>query len=164
MEKSEGQQMLLSTKINELSLKIIGSHIEPLLEQLYEEMESAAISFRPKAYLSDGWGCPNKVPIIGIPFYLADPELSRLKDQLTGREAEDDHEVMMYLRHEAGHAFNYACQLYRKTKWRRIFGLFSQPYNDDYSPIPDSTSFVRHFGGWYAQKHPDDDFAETFAV
>jgi hypothetical protein len=71
MEKSEGQQMLLSTKINELSLKIIGSHIEPLLEQLYEEMESAAISFRPKAYLSDGWGCPNKARALTFPSNVA---------------------------------------------------------------------------------------------
>src|SRR5574341_1303894 len=26
------------------------------------------------------------------------------------------------------------------------------------------TQFVRHLEGWYAQKHPDEDFAETFAV
>ena len=155
--------MLLSRKINELSLTIIGSHIEDLLEGLYEELERASISFQPKAYLSDGWGCPDKVPIIGIPFYLVDPELRRLKDQFTSKKAEDDHEIMMYLRHEAGHAFNYAHQLYKKPKWRRIFGSFSQPYSDDYHPIPNNTSFVKHFG-WYSQKHPDDDFAETFAV
>ncbi len=71
---------------------------------------------------------------------------------------------MMYLRHEAGHAFNYAYRLYRKPEWRQLFGRFSQPYKDDYKPVPFSARFVHHFPGWYAQKHPDDDFAETFAV
>jgi hypothetical protein len=83
---------------------------------------------------------------------------------LTGIEAEDEAEVMMYLRHEAGHAFNYAYRLYRKPKWRQLFGRFSQPYQENYQPVPFSAKFVRHIPGWYAQKHPDDDFAETFAV
>jgi hypothetical protein len=164
MEKGEGLQVSLSTKISELSLKINGSRLEPLIKQLFEEMEKAGISFRPKTYLSDEWGCPNKVPVIGIPFYLVDPQLCRLEGESTGLEAEDDREVMMYLRHEAGHAFNYAYTLYQNPEWRRIFGRFSQPYRDDYRPIPFDTRFVRHAGGWYAQKHPDDDFAETFAV
>jgi hypothetical protein len=164
MEKGEGLQVSLSTKISELSLKINGSRLEPLIKQLFEEMEKAGISFRPKTYLSDEWGCPNKVPVIGIPFYLVDPQLCRLEGESTGIEAEDDREVMMYLRHEAGHAFNYAYTLYQNPEWRRIFGRFSQPYRDDYRPIPFDTRFVRHAGGWYAQKHPDDDFAETFAV
>jgi len=30
--------------------------------------------------------------------------------------------------------------------------------------VPFSAKFVRHIPGWYAEKHPDDDFAETFAV
>ncbi len=31
-------------------------------------------------------------------------------------------------------------------------------------PRPYSRSFVRHLDVWYAQSHPDEDFAETFAV
>ncbi len=154
----------LSSKISELSLKISGSRVEPLIKQLFNEMERAGISFRPGTYLSDEWGCPNGVPVIGIPFYLVDPELCRLEGEFTGVEAEDDWEIMMYLRHEAGHAFNYAYKLYEKPDWRRIFGRFSQPYIEDYRPIPFDSRFVHHIGGWYAQKHPDDDFAETFAV
>jgi hypothetical protein len=30
--------------------------------------------------------------------------------------------------------------------------------------VPFSRKFVRHIAGWYAQKHPDEDFAESFAV
>ena len=70
----------------------------------------------------------------------------------------------MYLRHEAGHAFNYAYRLYRTPEWRDLFGPFRRPYRDDYHPVPFSRRFVRHIAGWYAQKHPDEDFAETFAV
>ena len=70
----------------------------------------------------------------------------------------------MYLRHEAGHAFNYAYALYRTPEWRDLFGPFRRPYRDDYRPVPFSRRFVRHIAGWYAQKHPDEDFAETFAV
>lgn len=157
-------QELLSRKISELSLTIQGTRLEAFIPQLYQELERAGISFKPKTYLTDEWGCPHGVPVIGIPFYLVDPKLCVIEGQRTGIEVEDDAEVMMSLRHEAGHAFNYAYRLYRKTEWRRLFGRFSLPYKDDYKPVPFSAKFVRHIPGWYAQKHPDDDFAETFAV
>jgi hypothetical protein len=158
------QKELLSRRISDLSLAIKGTRLEALVADLYRELGEAGISFKPKTYLADEWGCPQRVPVIGIPFYLANPELSRLEGELSGIEAEDESEVMMCLRHEAGHAFNYAFRLYRKPEWRRLFGKFSQPYQEDYKPIPFSARFVRHLPGWYAQKHPDEDFAETFAV
>jgi hypothetical protein len=158
------QRELLLRKISELSLTIKGTHLETLIVQLYQELDNAGIIFKPKSYLTDGWGCPNRVPIIGIPFYLADPKLCSLLSQLTDIKIEDDAEVMMFLRHEAGHAFNYAYRLYRKPEWHQLFGRFSQPYKDDYKPVPSSTKFVCHFPRCYAQKHPDDDFAETFAI
>jgi len=71
---------------------------------------------------------------------------------------------MMYLRHEAGHAYNYAYELYKTAEWRDLFGPFRRPYRDKYKPVPFSRQFVRYMPGWYAQKHPDEDFAETFAV
>jgi hypothetical protein len=79
-------------------------------------------------------------------------------------DLEDAREIMMYMRHEAGHAFNYAYQLYKSAEWRDLFGPFRRAYRDNYRPIPFSRKFVRHLAGWYAQKHPDEDFAETFAV
>jgi hypothetical protein len=155
---------LLSWKICDLSLKIKGTRLESLISELYKELGKAGISFKPKAYLADEWGCPQGIPVIGIPFYLANSELSKLEGELTGIEAEDEREVMMSLRHEAGHAFNYAYRLFRKPEWRQLFGRFSQPYQENYQPLPFSTKFVRHLPGWYAQKHPDEDFAETFAI
>jgi hypothetical protein len=79
-------------------------------------------------------------------------------------DLEDQREVMMYLRHEAGHAFNYAYKLYRNPEWKTLFGPFRRRYLDNYRPVPFSRNYVRHLAGWYAQKHPDEDFAETFAV
>jgi hypothetical protein len=155
---------LWSRKISDLALKIPGTKLEELINELYQELDAAGVSFKPKTYLSDEWGCPHGVPVIGIPFYLADPRLCRLEGELTGIEAETDSEVMMYLRHEAGHAFNYAYRLFLKTQWRRTFGPFSRPYKEEYKAIPFSARFVHHVPGWYAQKHPDEDFAETFAV
>ena len=158
------QQELLSRKISDLSLKIQGTCLEEQVNELYQELEKAGISFKPMTYLSDEWGCPHGVPVIGIPFYLADAGLCKLEGELTGIEAETEAEVMMCLRHEAGHAFNYAYRLYQKIMWRKLFGTFTRPYKEEYKPIPFSARFVHHIPGWYAQKHPDEDFAETFAV
>jgi hypothetical protein len=158
------QQELLSRKINELPLRMEGTHLEGLIIRLYKELETAGIAFKPHIYLSDGWGCPDEIPVIGIPFHLADPTLRDLLGRMDGTEVEDDMTVMMILRHEAGHAFNYAYRLYDKPEWQSLFGPFSRPYQDEYQVDPSSTRFVHHLEGCYAQKHPDDDFAETFAV
>jgi hypothetical protein len=160
----DAEQALLSRRICDLPLRIEGTHLEELIGQLYLELGKAGISLNPETYLSDGWGCPNLVPVIGVPFYLVDPDLCKLKEQLTGLEAEDDEEVMMILRHETGHAFNYAYRIYLEPECREVFGDFSLPYKEEYKVLPFSARFVRHVAGWYVQKHPDDDFAETFAV
>ena len=158
------QQELLSRKISELPLRMEGTHLEGLIIRLYKELEAGGIAFKPNIYLSDSWGCPDEVPVIGVPFYVADPALCDLLKQMGGVEVENDAAVMMILRHEAGHAFNYAYRLYDKPEWKTLFGQFSQPYKDEYQVDPSSTRFVHHLEGCYAQKHPDDDFAETFAV
>jgi hypothetical protein len=164
--KSEKNKHLirLSQKISDLQLKIPGTRLEPLINELYRELEEVGIIFKPKTYLSDEWGCPQGIPVIGIPFYLADPELCKLEGKLTGVESETDGEVLMYLRHETGHAFNYAYRLYADSEWQQMFGKYSQPYLEEYRTSPFSARFVRNVPGWYAQKHPDEDFAETFAV
>lgn len=154
---------VLSKPIRDLNLKIEGSSVERFVHQLYRELDRKGLKkFRPKVYLSDEWGCPSEEPVIGIPFYLADPKLQKLEREMN--DLEDSRQIMMYLRHEAGHAFNYAYELYKTPEWHERFGSFRKPYRDFYKPVPFSRSFVRHMEGWYAQKHPDEDFAETFAV
>jgi hypothetical protein len=72
--------------------------------------------------------------------------------------------LMRILRHEAGHAIDSAYRLRRRRQWRDVFGPASLPYPDTYRPRPGSRRFVQHLGAWYAQAHPTEDFAETFAV
>jgi hypothetical protein len=156
-------QDILSRPIQELGLKLEGSPVEQFVQQLYRELEAKGIhKFRPLCYLTDEWGCPSGEPVVGIPFYLASPVLSQLERERN--DLEDAREIMMYMRHEAGHAFNYAYRLYNSAEWRDLFGPFRRAYRDQYRPIPFSRKYVRHMAGWYAQKHPDEDFAETFAV
>jgi hypothetical protein len=159
---------LLNTRISDLALRIEGSALEPLTLRLHRELEAKGILFSPEFYLTDGWGCPDRVPIIGIPFYLADQKLRRLEEEQTG-EIEDSIGTMKFLRHEAGHALNYAYRLWEREEWREAFGVFSKPYKEDFRPERWSRRFVRHIEAYghgltYAQKHPDEDFAETFAV
>jgi hypothetical protein len=156
-------QEILTKPIKELGLKLEGSPLERYVQKLYREVDRKGLKrFRPLCYLTDEWGCPSGEPVIGIPFYLADPKLARLEKAMN--DLEDEREIMMYLRHEAGHAFNYAYRLYKTPEWRDLFGPFRRPYRDNYRPVPFSRAYVRHIAGWYAQKHPDEDFAETFAV
>jgi hypothetical protein len=156
-------QEFLSRPIRDLGLKLEGSPVERFVEQLYRELDAKGLTkFRPACYLTDEWGCPSGEPIIGIPFYLAHAALSELEKAT--HDLEDSREIMMYLRHEAGHAFTYAYRLHNSPEWKQLFGPFRRPYRENYRPAPFSRDYVRHLPGWYAQKHPDEDFAETFAV
>jgi hypothetical protein len=156
-------QEILNKPIKELGLKIEGSPLERFVQQLYRELERKKLTkFHPGVYLTDEWGCPSGEPVIGIPFYLAHPQLAQLEKETN--DLEDAQEIMMFLRHEAGHAFNYAYKLHRTPEWKQLFGPFRRPYHDSYRPVLFSRNHVRYLPGWYAQKHPDEDFAETFAV
>jgi hypothetical protein len=162
-EKAPGAEELLKRPIKDLGLRIEGSAVERYVHQLYRELDRKGLHrFRPRCYLTDEWGCPDQEPVIGVPFYLADPKLTALEKAMN--DLEDEREIMMYLRHEAGHAFNYAYQLFKTDEWKALFGPFRRPYREHYRPVPFSRRYVRHIAGWYAQKHPDEDFAETFAV
>ncbi len=159
---------LLNSRISDLSLEIARSPVEPFVKRLRREMEAAGLRFKPDVYLTDGWGCPDRTPIIGIPFYLADSRLARIEEEQTG-EIEDARRIMALLRHEAGHAVNYAYRLWRRPSWEEMFGRFTQAYRDVFRPDRTSREYVKHltahpYGRTYAQKHPDEDFAETFAV
>jgi hypothetical protein len=154
---------LLGRTISELGLSVRGTRVERLTARLYDEMGARGVAFRPPVYLSDQWGCPDGTPLIGVPFYLADPRLERLEAEESG-SMEGDAEAMRYLRHEAGHAVNYAFRLHERPDFPRLFGDYARPYDEHYATDPLSRDHVRHILGWYAQKHPDEDFAETFAV
>ncbi len=160
----EGERRaLLGQRISDMGLSLKGTRLEELVNRLYEELSAKGLRFMPPVYLSDQWGCPDDTPLIGAPFYLADARLARIEAE-ESVEIESEGDIMRYLRHEAGHAFNYAYRLYDRADWRQLFGPYSRPYRERYRADPFSRAYVRHILGWYAQKHPDEDFAETFAV
>jgi D-alanine--D-alanine ligase len=154
---------VLKTPINELGLNLGDSDLILPINKLYQELDKAQIKFHPEVYFSDSWGCPDGVPVIGAPFYLANKTLKEIETEKNG-QVETDEEIMQILRHEAGHAFNYAHSLYKLKRWNDIFGAYEKPYEENFAAIPGNRKFVRHLEGWYAQKHPDEDFSETFAL
>ena len=160
-----GDEELLDIRICDLRLRIQGTPLERHIERLYEELEVRRLRFRPHCWLSDEWFSPDGIPGIGIPFYLAHPRLGRLeRKQVLEVEGGTKEWCMRILRHEAGHAIDTAYRLHRRRSWRETFGKYSQPYPDYYHPKPYSKSYVQHLDQWYAQSHPAEDFAETFAV
>jgi hypothetical protein len=156
---------LLSLRFCDLKLTIAGTDLERGIDRLYEELATRGIRFRPHCWLSQEWFSPDGIPGIAIPFYLAHRRLARIERRFM-REAEGGNRnwLMRILRHEAGHAIDSAYRVRRRRGWREVFGPASLPYPDTYRPRPGSRRFVQHLGAWYAQAHPTEDFAETFAV
>jgi hypothetical protein len=156
---------LLSLRFRDLRLTIAGTDLEQAVERLYGELATRGIRFRPHCWLSQEWFSPDGVPGIAIPFYLAHPRLGGIERRFM-REVEGGNRnwLLRILRHEAGHALDTAYRVRRRRRWREVFGPASLPYPDTYRPRPGSRRFVQHLGSWYAQAHPTEDFAETFAV
>jgi len=158
-------EKLLDLRMSELNLTIEGSVLERRIADLNEELGARGIAFRPHFWLSDEWFTPDGVPGIAIPFYLAHPRLARLEqEQMLEVEGGTPSWCMRILRHEVGHAIDNAYLLRRRRRRRAIFGSSAIEYPEFYTPKPYSRSFVLHIDNWYAQSHPDEDFAETFAV
>ena len=156
---------LLGKRFCDLRLTLSGSPLEHSVRRLYGELARKGIGFRPHFWLSEEWFSPDGVPGIAIPFYLAHPRLTRLERRLMHEvEGGNDKWLMRILRHETGHAIDTAFGLRRRKAWRDAFGKASRRYPSRYSPRPGSRNFVLHLGHWYAQSHPTEDFAETFAV
>ncbi|MBN1346405.1 MAG: hypothetical protein JXQ73_27200 [Phycisphaerae bacterium] len=149
----------------DLGVGIEDTKLEPRIDKLYEELKQRAVRFKPHFWISSEWFTPDGVPGCAIPFYLAHPRLMRLEEsQMLEVEGGTSAWFMRLLRHETGHAVANAYQLYRRPRWQRHFGKASRPYPEYYQPRPYSKRFVLHLDYWYAQSHPTEDFAETFAV
>jgi len=158
-------EALLDKRFCDLRLTLANSKLEAGIHRLYAELEHKGIRFRPHFWLSEEWFSPDGIPGIAIPFYLAHPRLQRLERRFMHEvEGGNDKWLMRILRHETGHAIDTAYALRRRKAWRQVFGKASRQYPSRYSPRPASRNFVLHLGHWYAQSHPTEDFAETFAV
>jgi hypothetical protein len=157
---------LLERKISRLGLKLDGTSLQPLIQQLYDELSQKGLAFHPPCHVGDEWFVPVGIQAIFIPFFLTHDRLRQLERKIILEvEGETPEMFMKLIRHEAAHAYAYAYQFMRKRKWQRTFGKSSSDETPSfYRPHPHSRGFVVHLDDWYAQSHPDEDFAETFAV
>jgi len=157
---------LLEHRISQLGLKLEGTTLEPLIKQLYDELSAKGLLFHPPCHIGDEWFVPIGIPAIFIPFFLVHDRLRALeRSMMLEVEGETPEWFMKLMRHEAGHAYMYAYRLTRKKKWQQLFGQTSNEETPSfYRPRPFSRSYVMHLDDWYAQAHPDEDFAETFAI
>jgi Putative zinc-binding metallo-peptidase len=158
-------EKLLDWRLRDLHLTLEGSALESRIARLNEELRRRGLRFRPHFWISDNWFSPDGVPGVAIPFFVAHPRLRRLEEaQMLEVEGGTEEWCMRLLRHETGHAIDNAYRLHRRKDWRQTFGNYSQEYSSTYQPRPYSKRFVLHLDYWYAQSHPAEDFAETFAV
>ena len=163
LEETLEKLKYLDVPICELSPKISGTFLK-LIKQVEAEASRKRIRFHPEYYLGTGWGCVNKSVSIEIPFWLQNETLIGIEDEMAYDGVENESEIKMGLRHEFGHALNYAYKFYLDPEWRKLFGNFNKKYSDNYRFNPWSKRHVKHLPDYYAQKHPDEDWAETFAV
>lgn len=158
-------EKLLGLRMKDLGVHLERTWIEDCLHELHADLARRKLRFRPHAWLSYDWFSPDRVPGIAIPFYLVHPRLMRLeRSRMLEVEGGTHDECLKILRHECGHAIQHAYRLQRRREWQRLFGRSSQRYPDVYRPNPASRRYVQHLRLYYAQSHPDEDFAETFAV
>jgi hypothetical protein len=156
---------LLNLRLADLPVSLAGTVVETRIDQLKRELKDRGLDFPLHFYLSDEWFTPDGQASMAVPFYLAHPRLERLeKAQMLAIEGGEHEWCMRILRHEAGHVVDNAYKLRLRKQRRQLFGNSSNPYPEFYAPRPYSKSFVIHLDPWYAQSHPDEDFAETFAV
>ncbi len=163
---SLGDEELLERRISKLGLKLEGTALEPFIRQLYDELSVHGLVFLPPCHVGDEWFVPVGIPAIFIPFFLVHDRLRALeRTMMLEVEGGTRDWFMKLMRHEAAHAYSYAYELQRKKSWQQVFGQTTEEGTPDtYRPRPFSRSYVVHLDDWYAQSHPDEDFAETFAV
>ena len=156
---------LLRVRFCDLPIRLEGTPVEQRAQHVFAELADRRIRVRPSIWLSEEWFNPDNVVGFAIPFYLAHPRLIRLERRLM-LEAEGvaEKECLRILRHETGHAIDEAFQLYRTPEYVDVFGSPRRRYPSSYAVIPHSRNHVVHLNSWYAQAHPVEDFAETFAM
>jgi hypothetical protein len=156
---------ILDLKFCDLDLRLEDTEVVKPVQQLYRELKRKGLVFRPHCWLSHEWFVEDYIPGIAIPFYLAHPRLKAIERKMMLEVEGGTHRwCMQILRHECGHALENAYRLRSRKQVQALFGKTTQKYPDHYFPQPCSRDYVIHLEPYYAQCHPDEDFAETFAV
>lgn len=158
-------EQLLGLRMKDLGVRLETSWVMKVVNELYRELDRRRVRVKPHFWISHDWFSPEAIPGVAVPFYLVHPRLMRLeRSQMLEVEGGSRDECLRILRHECGHAVQHAYQLHRRRSWQRMFGNATRKYPEYYRPNPSSRRFVQHLRLYYAQSHPVEDFAETFAV
>jgi hypothetical protein len=156
---------LLQRRFCDLPIRLRGTPVEQRAHQVFSELTSRHIKVKPSIWLAEEWFNPDGTVGFAIPFYLAHPRLVRLERRLMlEAEGASEREALRIIRHETGHAIDEAFQFYRRPEYAAVFGSPQRQYPSSYAVKPYSRQFVVHLNAWYAQAHPVEDFAETFAT
>jgi hypothetical protein len=156
---------LLATRICDLPVRLKGSLMARRIERLHRELQAREIVAIPHVWLSEEFFSPDGVMGFAIPFYLAHRRLMQLeRSQMLEVEGAGEAECRRILRHEAGHAIDDGYEFHTRERYQMLFGDARTRYPKSYKPRPESRSHVINLTNWYAQSHPVEDFAETFAV
>src|SRR5262245_52407227 len=119
---------LLDIRLCDLPVTLERSPVMPHVRQLYRELETRGLVFRPHFWLSDEWYSPDGVTGVAIPFYLAHPRLAELEgSQMREVEGGTPAWCMRILRHETGHAIENAYRLRLRHRRQQLFGKSSKP-------------------------------------
>ena len=146
--------------------RLEGTWLEARVDELYASWSSATSRCGRTA------GCPTNgsrrrnVPGIAIPFYLAHPRLIRLERSMM-LEAEGASARGMHAHPAPRGGTRDAARLPPASAARATSGCSASRRRSiptSYRPKPTSRHYVQHLRAYYAQAHPDEDFAETFAV
>jgi hypothetical protein len=156
---------LLNTPLCNLDITISGTMVEKAIKQLKRELKESKVKIDLHFWISDEWFCADGITGVAIPFYLLSDELKELEREKIGFvEGETFEWCLKVLRHEVAHAIDNAYQLRDCPKREEIFGSSKVKYPTEYTRKPYSKKYVIHLSNNYAQSHPEEDWAETFAV
>lgn len=154
------------TPISELALRLEESRFAPLIAELRRELKRARIALVPHFYLSTEYGCVEGTATIGLLWTDGFSRWQRLAKR-RGLRTRPPRLILKTLRHEVGHAFCYAHELYKESEFVRLFsvrGDFFKSYPDVWKPSNMDRDRLRRGEVilLYATRHADEDFATCF--
>ena len=141
-----------------------GWHGRKRIGELRAELEARELRFPIHFYVSDEWFTPDGHVAMAVPFYLAHPRLERLEKRRCWRSRAATRVVHANPapRSRARRSTTTTSSGCADSGARSLEVLGALP--GVLEPKPYSKNFVQHIDPWYTQSHPDEDFAETFAV
>lgn len=160
----EKEQLILQN-FRDLDFELSEHPVWEACLQVCSELKEKGLKITPHFWIADEWFVPDGVRGIGVPFWCLEPILREVHQEQVGEiDGETYEEWLKIIRHECAHVLDNAFHLRKLRDRQEIFGPCSKRYPKTYSPNPESTDFVENLPDYYAQAHPEEDWAETFAV